>query len=204
MLYINGTYYGRISFSPILTGEMIIGYLLSEGLVKNTREIEEVKFEDESCRVMTKFGVRPPLPIEKIVSNIKVNANVIFSAVQSLNENAKCYVSTGGVHAAAIYTANGELMACAEDVGRYNVVDKVIGVAVVKNIDLKNCFIVLTGRINFITVNKLARVKIPIVASISAAINSGIEAAQKLQITLIGFVRGQKMNIYTHPERIVM
>ena len=93
-------------------------------------------------------------------------------------------------------------MALAEDVGRHNAVDKVIGAATTKNVELSNLFLALSGRLTGDIVLKAARTKIPIIASLSAAISSGLETANLTKITLIGFVRGQRMNVYTYPERI--
>ncbi len=116
---------------------------------------------------------------------------------------AERFRKTGGVHVAALYSAKGELVALSEDVGRHNAVDKVIGVGTAKKLDFENLFLALSGRLTGDIVLKAARMRIPIVASMAAAVDSGVEAAQLTGITLIGFVRGKRMNVYTYPERIV-
>jgi FdhD protein len=94
-------------------------------------------------------------------------------------------------------------VAFAEDVGRHNAVDKVIGMAVSKHIDFEHCFLALTGRLSGDIVFKAARTRLPIMASLAAALDSGIAIAKKVDLTLIGFARGKRMNIYSSPRRIL-
>ena len=126
-----------------------------------------------------------------------------MQSTRQLNTIAKKFRETGGVHVAALYSMDGKLAALAEDVGRHNAVDKVIGAGVTKNIDFRDFFLTLSGRLAGDIALKAARMKIPLIASLSAAISSGLEAAQLTGITLIGFVRGKRMNVYTYPERIM-
>ena len=91
----------------------------------------------------------------------------------------------------------------AEDVGRHNAVDKVIGMTVLKGQSFGECFLALSGRMSGDVAFKAAKVGIPIVASIASALSSGVDFAEKANLTLVGFVRGKRMNIYTFPERIL-
>ena len=112
------------------------------------------------------------------------------------------YRETGGCHGAAIFDIEGNLLCAKEDIGRHNAIDKVIGEMILNNHSFKNVFLISTGRLTSDSVLKAIRAKIPIIASISAPIESGIKLAFAYGITLIGFARGKRMNIYTHPERI--
>jgi FdhD protein len=134
---------------------------------------------------------------------LTVEAKVVLESVKRLNVLAEKFRRTGGVHAAVLYSASGELAALSEDVGRHNAVDKVIGAGTTKKLDFEKLFLALSGRLTGDIVLKAARTRIPIIASMAAAINSGVEAAQLTRITLIGFVRGKRMNVYTYPERVV-
>lgn len=142
------------------------------------------------------------LGLPKILTHLKMKAETILKSVRRLNTLAETFRETGGVHIAALYSTNGNLMAFSEDVGRHNAVDKVIGAGALENVDLEKCFLASSGRLTGDIVLKAARMRIPVVASIAAAVNSGIEVAQRTGITLIGFVRGKRMNVYTYPERI--
>ena len=143
------------------------------------------------------------LSLVKLNLGLTVEAKVVSESVKRLNVLAEKFRRTGGVHAAALYSASGELAALSEDVGRHNAVDKAIGTGRAKKLNFENLFLALSGRLTGDIVLKAARMRIPIVASMAAAINSGVEAARLTRITLIGFVRGKRMNVYTYPKRIV-
>ncbi len=144
------------------------------------------------------------LGLRKLPMGFKVKAEVISESVRKLNTLAETFRKTGGVHVAALYSADGDVIAHAEDVGRHNAVDKVIGVCALKKADFPRCFLASSGRLTGDIVLKAARMRIPIVASLAAAIDSGIAVAKQTGVTLIGFVRGQRMNLFTYPQRIIV
>jgi FdhD protein len=144
------------------------------------------------------------ISLKKLSTNFMVNAKIILESTQHLNKIAKVFRKTGGTHVAALFDSKGNLIAFAEDIGRHNAVDKAIGSGLLKNTSFDECFLALSGRLNAEIVLKAARVGIPIVASLAAPINSGIEIANQADITLIGFARGQRINIYTNPRRIIL
>jgi formate dehydrogenase accessory protein FdhD len=133
---------------------------------------------------------------------LTVKAEVVFNSVNQLNFKAELFRKTGGVHAAAIHKADGSLVALAEDVGRHNAVDKVIGIAALKQTSFRECFLASSGRLSGDVVFKAAKVGLPIIASLAAPLSSGVEMAEAANLTLAGFVRGKRMNIYCYPERI--
>jgi FdhD protein len=117
---------------------------------------------------------------------------------------ASTFRKTGGVHAAALYNAQGGLVAFAEDVGRHNAVDKVLGLTLQRRQALAGNFLALTGRMTGDIVLKAARLGVSLVVSISAGINSGIDVAVRTGVTLVGFARSDRMTIYSFPERLVL
>jgi FdhD protein len=143
------------------------------------------------------------LSLTKVKLGLTVEAKVVAKSVKQLNILAETFRKTGGVHVAALYSANGDLLTFSEDVGRHNAVDKVIGTGAAERLDFRKSFLALSGRLTGDIVLKAARMRIPVVASMTAAVNSGLEAAQLTGITLLGFVRGKRINIYAYPERIV-
>ena len=231
-LFVNNTYWATILCSPSNLREMAVGHLLSEGILKSTAEIEEVdlKENEQTCHVRVKkeIDVEKRLKISRLHARIVtsacgsgspyqynrkpkrieskqvVKADVVFNSVNQLNFKAELFRKTGGVHAAAIYKIDGSLVALAEDVGRHNAVDKVIGIAALSQTDFSNCFLTSSGRLSGDVVFKAAEVGLPVVASLAAALSSGIEMAEQANLTLAGFVRGKRMNIYVCPERIVI
>jgi len=138
----------------------------------------------------------------KTDNNIQIKAEKIFSAIKEMQINTPLYRETGGCHGAAIFNIEGKLLSVKEDIGRHNAIDKVIGELILKEFNFENVFLTSTGRLTGDSVLKSIRAKIPIVASLSAAIESGIRLAFAYGITLIGFARGSRMNIYTYPSRI--
>ena len=140
----------------------------------------------------------------KTKDKIKVQATAILSAIKKMQTSTPLYRETGGCHGAAIFDIEGNLLTVKEDIGRHNAIDKVIGDLLLKEISFENVFLTSTGRLTGDSVLKAIKAKIPIVASLSAAIESGIRLAFAYGITLIGFARGSRMNIYSHPERIVV
>jgi FdhD protein len=144
------------------------------------------------------------LGLRKLQMSFKVRADVILQSTRRLNAIAETFRRTGGVHVAALYTAEGSLMAYAEDVGRHNAVDKVVGYCALRKLEFPECFLASSGRLTGDIVLKAARMTIPVVSSLAAATDSGIEVARRTGVTLIGFVRGQRMNVFTFPSRVMI
>lgn len=142
------------------------------------------------------------IKLQKVSSRLVVKAEPISECVKNLNTVPKNFRKTGGVHVAAIYEDNCDLVALAEDVGRHNAVDKVIGKRALGKTSFGRLFLALSGRLTGDIVLKASRIGLPMIASQAAAIKSGIEVAKHCKITLIGFARGKHMNLYTCPERV--
>jgi FdhD protein len=228
-LFLNRTLYATIFCTPSNLKELAVGHLVSEGIVKSIEEIEEIDLKENVCRVKLTHSVdlekrlrlsrhyqrvilsacgskgtyTPSQRLSRVKSNLTVKAETLLECVNYLNHAAEIFRKTGGVHAAAVFKSEGTPVAFAEDVGRHNAVDKAIGIAFMCKTD-RDCFLALTGRLTGDIVMKTARVNIPILASIAAAIDSGIAIARKVDLTLIGFVRGRRMNIYSCPERVLL
>jgi FdhD protein len=231
-LFVNTTFWATILCSPTNLKELAVGHLLSEGIVKSIDEIEEVtlKEKENTCTVKLKPSVKVEDRVQvsrlharvilsacgsgspyqykgkipRVESQLMVKAQIIFDSVNQLNFKAEGFRKTGGLHVAAIYRGDGSLVSLAEDVGRHNAVDKVIGMASLDKVDFAGCFVALSGRISGDVAFKAAKVGLPIVASLSAALSSGITTAEESNVTLAGFVRGKRLNVYTSPERIII
>jgi formate dehydrogenase accessory protein FdhD len=230
-LFVNATCIATFMCTPQHLDAFAVGHLLSEGILRSVSEIDEVRLkpEEHKCIVKTlpsakveahlnlsrlrarivssacggQLQVQPPPHLPQVASSLKVNAETLYRAVNELNFKAEVFRQTGGTHVAAIYRSDGTNLALAEDVGRHNAVDKVVGMAALAQIDFNDCFLVLSGRLSGDIVAKAARVGVPIVASLAAALSSGIVAAKATRLTLVGFVRGKRLNVYTCEERIL-
>lgn len=150
------------------------------------------------------LGTWQACDLPAILKSYTITPLVIRKAIAGLNEGMEIYHQTGGTHGAALIDQTGNLLMLAEDVGRHNAVDRIIGKGLKQHIDFTSTFMVCSGRLTSDLVLKVAVAQIPLIASISAAIDSGIELADAAGITLIGFVRGTRMNVYTHPDRLAI
>jgi FdhD protein len=132
-----------------------------------------------------------------------VRTSVVAGLPDALRTRQRIFDQTGGLHAAGLFDVAGELLALREDVGRHNAVDKVVGWALLERaLPLREAILQVSGRLSFEIVQKAAVAGIPIVAAVSAPSSLAVEAAERLGMTVAGFVRGGGFNVYTRPERI--
>ncbi|MBS7657586.1 MAG: formate dehydrogenase accessory sulfurtransferase FdhD [Candidatus Bathyarchaeia archaeon] len=224
-LYINGEAYATLMVTPNQLKELTIGFLISEGVIKSIDEIKEFKIENSFIKVELRKKEKLSLPNKVILtactsseeflnqilnfekpiveSNYVIKASKISEMLEECIKKAEIYKATGATHFAGIFQ-NEELKAFSEDVGRHNAVDKAIGLAILKNVELQKTVLISSGRQPADIVLKVAKAGIPILASMRAPLMSGVNAARILGVTLIGFARKLRMNIYSFPERILL
>jgi FdhD protein len=131
--------------------------------------------------------------------------HVITSLPDRLRDAQRVFSSTGGLHAAGLFTASGELLAAREDVGRHNAVDKIVGWAVLQDkLPLAGCALLVSGRASFELVQKAVLAGIPLLAAVSAPSSLAAELADEAGLTLVGFLRGPSMNVYTGAQRVAL
>ena len=224
-LYVNGGLYATFHHSPSQVKELVIGFLLTEGIIDELEDVCKMEFSgknvyvelcgkksfkvSEKRRLITAFCSGSQLPphmlkvAQKLRSNkIEFSVEVILKAIDILNSKASIFKASGGTHAAALIDENGEVMAFAEDIGRHNAVDKVVGEAEIRGVDFNRVLLASTGRLTSEIVIKAIKMGIPILASMSAPTDIGVKVAEAFGLTLIGFARGKRFNIYTSPNRI--
>jgi len=142
--------------------------------------------------------------IELAVDDVQFRAPVLYGLSDSLRTAQAVFTHTGGVHAAGLFSATGELLLLREDVGRHNAVDKIIGHGLLRgNFPYSGNILMVSGRTSFEIIQKALLARIPCIAAISAPSSLAVEMADRAGITLIGFLRDQSMNVYTHPERVI-
>ncbi len=214
--------------SPSDLKYLAVGFLFSEGLLHSRDEINKVLVDERRgiVRVETKKSVEPGKDVlfkrfitsgcgrgasfynaadvqaqEKIESQISISAREIFALAKKFEHRSQVFLATGGVHSAALCD-NIDVLVFNEDIGRHNAIDKVFGECIMTDLPTEDRLIITSGRISSEILLKAARRNIPIVISKSAPTNLGVKLAEDLGITLIGFVRGKRMNVYTNIGRI--
>lgn len=140
--------------------------------------------------------------LPSIKTELRVSTQMMLNLNTATRQAQDLYKISGGVHAAALFDREGGLITIQEDIGRHNAVDKVIGFCLLRNIPLKDTVLVATGRASHEMVTKSLRAGISIIASVSAATALAAQIAENHNLTLIGYLRGRGMSIYTHSRRI--
>ena len=157
-------------------------------------------------------GVCGTTPIDQVVRQSRFEADpasqvpapLVSAGPLLLREHQRAFDKTGGLHAAGLLSTSGTMTCVREDVGRHNAVDKVIGWAIRENqLPLRNTILVVSGRASFELTQKAVLAGIPVLAAVSAPSSLAVELATEAGLTLVGFVRGDTMNVYAHADRIV-
>jgi FdhD protein len=159
-----------------------------------------------ACGVCGKASVDEllvPGRFDLLDDQVRVRAGVLAALPDALRRAQRVFDRTGGLHAAGLFSAEGELLAAREDVGRHNAVDKLIGWALqAGNLPLRGCVLMVSGRASFELVQKAVQAGIPVLAAVSAPSSLAAELADEAGLTLAGFVRGGSMNVYAGPQRV--
>jgi FdhD protein len=205
--------------------ELAAGFLLTEGIVSSVDQLRKIEPRPEENRVLvfladgvavdlgrltrhlftgSSCGLCGKATLEAIFtdfppieSGTEVSDAVLLAAPAKLRAAQTTFESTGGLHAAGVFTKDGELLVLREDIGRHNAVDKVIGHALLHGIDLKPTLLLVSGRLSFEIMQKALAARIPAVAAISAPSSLAVEFARKSGQTLIGFLRPPVFNRYS-------
>ncbi|MDO8484913.1 MAG: formate dehydrogenase accessory sulfurtransferase FdhD [Candidatus Limnocylindrales bacterium] len=157
-----------------------------------------------SCGICGKASIdEVALRCEPLAPGPVVSRAVIVALPDLLRAAQRAFDETGGLHAAGVFTPSGELIAIREDVGRHNALDNLVGSQVLAGaLPLRDRILMVSGRVSFEIVQKAAVAGIPIIAAVSAPSDLAIETAERLGVTLVGFLRGDGFNVYAHDRRI--
>jgi FdhD protein len=139
----------------------------------------------------------------EVAADTTIAASVLAALPDRLRAAQSVFADTGGLHGAGLFTTAGTLVASREDVGRHNAVDKLVGWAIEATIDPSRHVLLLSGRAGYELVQKAIMLGVPIVAAVSAPSSLAIELAERFRIALVGFVRGDRCNVYAHGWRVV-
>jgi FdhD protein len=218
-LIINGTKLSSIVTTPDLHKELAVGYMVTEGAVKDRKDIEEITEKDGwvylTIRSFKHFdlwyelrssgciGLNWDKRDDDLFLPVKqtFRTEVLLDSVKNLYDDTQN--RTGGAHSASLVDADGNLMYKALDIGRHNAIDKVVGMAVMNGDDLSRMFLVSSGRQPAGMVMKAVRAGIPLIISKAAPISSGVDSALRSNITLCCYATSEKFKAFSAPERIV-
>jgi FdhD protein len=173
--------------------------LISSGASRDSR-LDVVRLVRSGCgRTDAEELASQLVPLD---NDLRVQRKILPKLSSTIKQGQEAYREAGGIHAAGIFTSHGELVTIREDIGRHNAVDKVLGHCLMQDIPLKDKILVCTGRASYEMVTKAVRLGLPVAASLSSPTSLAVELAEHLHCTLIGYLRGQRMRIYTHPWRL--
>ena len=208
--------------------ELAVGYLFNEGIIvdpaSSIQSIEHIRTDSNKIEVVLKENILPNLkgadrrsfvssscgvcgkteidyiesPFNAAGKPMTISKDILFGLQDTLREKQSVFEETGGIHAAALFTSNGNLILVREDVGRHNALDKVIGNALLSGLcPLEQTILLLSGRASYELIQKASMAGIRIIASVGAPSSLAVSLAREMKITLIGFLRDRRFNIYT-------
>jgi FdhD protein len=219
---VNGKEALKLYCSPVMVRELVVGFFMTEGIIQGNWCMErmtiqydhdilvdipaegEVSLEGGAITSGCVGGMtfEKPLTGEILKDGITIGKDALRNIFHDFQKRSELYNMTGCIHSAAV--SDGKyLLVVAEDIGRHNAVDKVIGHCVLESIPMHDKIILVSGRLSSEIATKCARWGIPIVVSRAAPTALAVDIAEKRGITMVGFMRGKRMNIYTHPGRII-
>ncbi|MFI7674223.1 formate dehydrogenase accessory sulfurtransferase FdhD [Actinophytocola sp. NPDC049390] len=184
----------------------VLDVALAPGVEPPDTGVARTFYTTSSCGVCGKAAldaVKLKTRFSPAADERRVAPETLVTFPDRLRAQQKVFESTGGLHAAGLFTTDGDLLVVREDVGRHNAVDKATGWALMNgHVPVGGSVLMVSGRASFELVQKAAMAGIPILAAVSAPSSLAAELADEQGITLIGFLRGTSMNVYTHAERI--
>ena len=188
--------------------ENVIQVSLGDDVAPELKNTERNFYTTSSCGVCGKGSINAIRTVSAFTGQQDENtldAETLHRLPFILRRHQEVFANTGGLHASALFNPDGELLLVREDVGRHNALDKLIGAAITKNwLPLNNSILLLSGRASFELVQKAAMAGINIIAAVGAPSSLAVELAEEFNITLIGFLRDQRFNIYTAAHRILL
>ncbi len=217
-IFINGEKKYFCMRMPGMDYELALGLLFNEGIINSMNDIQD--FELDECRISlnikgtivpgfkkvyassgSMFSDELVVPVSQTGGEFP--SNKLFVLQNEFFKMQEVFDKTGGVHACAFYSSGGELVSFAEDVGRHNALDKCMGIALASEKMESIFLIMLSSRISFEMIRKSYRTGAVLVAGVSAPTSAAVSAAEQSGMTLVGFLRGERFNVYTHPERLL-
>jgi FdhD protein len=228
-IVLNGEELVTVLCTPSHQKSLAVGFLLSEGFLQRKEDVTSVVFSEErgTVSVQTVRDIELPkdffhkrtitsgcgkgavfyhpadqLQCRPVTSELRVMPENVRYLMRQVNGKSELFKATGGVHTCALCDGN-EIVLFREDIGRHNSIDKVLGECFLEGIRTDEKIIVTSGRLTSEMLIKVAKQKVPILVSRSAPTDLAIHLAKKLEVTLVGFVRGSRLSVYSKPDRLI-
>ncbi len=230
-IFVNDTELVTLLCTPVNPKDLTVGFLFSEGVISSIDDIARISvneskgvawvtlkegtpFSEEDfhrgraitsgcAKGQTFSHLVDKLDLPAMDSQVRFSVDTLYQLIKQLQHLSTIFEQTGCVHVAALF-GDAEVLVCREDIGRHNAVDKVTGHTLIQGLDCSDKAMLVSGRLSSEMVLKAARRQIPILISRSAPTSSALKIADEAGMTLIGFARGKRMNIYSHPYRVVL
>lgn len=209
---------------------MAVGFLFTEGIIDSVLDLRAVAFCPDDAKVVTVYLADPGRPqvrrrdvimnsscgvcgeggrLEELIAGLPqvegglvMDSATLHGLMAEMHRRQTVFAATGGAHGAAVFDQSGRILASAEDLGRHNALDKVIGRCLLDGIDTAACGVLLSSRLSLEMVTKAVRARFQLVAAVSAPTSLAVEVAERRGVTLCGFLREDRCTIYTHRHRI--
>ncbi|MFQ6104139.1 MAG: formate dehydrogenase accessory sulfurtransferase FdhD [Candidatus Glassbacteria bacterium] len=219
-IYVNRQELVTVLCTPNKLNYLVLGFLYAEGIISGIDEVASMRVCDEESEVDVRLvnaeyklptlrtltsgcgsGVAFQTQGQKVDSGLVVTPEEVLSLMKQFQKHMELYRLCGGVHASALCDTRN-LLVVSEDIGRHNTLDKIQGECLLKGISTKDGLLLSTGRVSSEMLFKAARMRAPIVVSRTSPTWRAISLARDLGIALVGYARGKRLSVYSHPERL--
>ncbi|MEW6276647.1 MAG: formate dehydrogenase accessory sulfurtransferase FdhD [Bacillota bacterium] len=219
-IYVNGQELVTVLCTPTRLNYLVLGFLYAEGIISGPDDVVMMRVcEDEALADVRLKNPGYKLPAQKtltsgcgggatfktqgerVASDLVVTPTEVLSLMKKLQEKMELYRLSGGVHTSALADTKN-LLAVAEDIGRHNTLDKIQGECLVRGLSTKDRLLLTTGRVSSEMLLKAAKMQVPVVVSRHSPTGRAVSLARELGIALVGYVRGSRFLVYSHPERL--
>ena len=198
---IDGKHYATAMIMATLEKEYVYGHLFAQGVIRTAADIKSVSVINNIAEVVLVENIAKTPLSQTIASDLKVKQEDVFECVRAILKSP-VFSETEAVHSAGLFLYGKDPVCIAEDLGRHNALDKVIGAALLRGVDISQTLAASTGRQPTEMISKCRNAGIPIIATKGVPTTLAVEMAVKAGITIAGLVRGKTMIVYSHPERI--
>jgi FdhD protein len=198
---IDGKHYATAMIMATLEKEFVVGHLYAQGVIHSASDIRSITVKNNIAEITLARNENKKPALNKINSDLKVRKEDVFDCVRAILKS-DVFSETEAVHSAGLFLDGKKAICIAEDLGRHNALDKVIGYGLLHDVDFSRTLAASTGRQPSEMILKCRNINIPIIATKGVPTTLGVEIAVKAGITIAGLVRGTTMTVYSNPERI--